>query len=231
MSGVVIVGYQGIGKSSCAGKEGCIDLESGNFYVGGKRHEDWHAAYCSMAQNLAKQGYTVFVSSHQAVRDDLAMSVGLRVVVVAPSERLRDPWIRRLSERYLRTLSDKDHRALMNALDRYEENVRELAEDARFETVTIGSMDYDLMDIVRDIRRVKARRRWTKADEKARDLAEDNERLSELVHRMGTCMKYSGMCEYCPFMEHSPEHEPWCDNGAEVDRLRRELGMEEKEWR
>lgn len=152
MSGVVIVGYQGIGKSSCAGQNGCVDLESGNFFVNGMRHDDWATAYCNIAQHIAEQGYTVFTSSHQVVRDELAMRSGLRVVVVAPSDRLHDPWIERLESRYRKTDSEKDRRALMNAVDRYEQNVRELAADTRFETVVIDDMGYDLMDIVRDIR-------------------------------------------------------------------------------
>lgn len=162
MSGVVIVGYQGIGKSSCAGMEGCVDLESGNFFVNGVRHEDWYVTYCNIAEHLAGQGYTVFTSSHQVVRDELATRSGLRVVVVTPSELLRDEWLRRLKRRYMFTNSAKDYRALANAVDRYEQNVRELAGDTRFETVVIDDMDYNLMDVVGFIR-LGPRRRGTEA--------------------------------------------------------------------
>lgn len=152
MSGVVIVGYQGIGKSSCAGRGGCIDLESGNFFVDGERHDDWYVVYCNIAEHLAEQGYTVFVSSHQEVRDELATRSGLRVVVVTPSERLRDAWINRLDSRYISTHSAKDYRAFMNAVNNYEQNVREMARDTRFEIRVIDDMDYNLMDVVEFIR-------------------------------------------------------------------------------
>ena len=67
-----MIGYQGIGKSSCAGKNDCIDLESGSFWVDGKRAEEWYIPYCQIAMHLANQGYTVFTSSHKVVRDQLA---------------------------------------------------------------------------------------------------------------------------------------------------------------
>ena len=70
--GLVIIGYQGIGKSSLAGWNKCIDLESGNFFVGNKRADDWYIPYCQTALNIANQGYTVFVSSHKEVREFLS---------------------------------------------------------------------------------------------------------------------------------------------------------------
>ena len=40
---MIIVGYQGIGKSSISNPDTrCIDLESGNFFVDGKRPDDWY---------------------------------------------------------------------------------------------------------------------------------------------------------------------------------------------
>jgi len=149
--GVVIVGYQGIGKSSCAGTAGCIDLESSNFIVNGERYDDWYINYCNIAESLASQGYVVFTSSHQVVRDELAKRDGLRVVIVTPSASLRDSWINRLLDRYKRTCSEKDRRALLNALDRYKDNVRELAEDSRFEVIVITDMNYDMMNVVREV--------------------------------------------------------------------------------
>ena len=66
---MIVIGYQGIGKSSLAGKNNCIDLESGNFWVDGKRSDDWYKIYCNIALHLHRQGFTVFTSSHQVVRD------------------------------------------------------------------------------------------------------------------------------------------------------------------
>ena len=66
---MIYVGYQGIGKSSIAGKNKCIDLESGNFWVDGKRDENWYIIYCNIAQHLSEQGYNVFLSSHKLLID------------------------------------------------------------------------------------------------------------------------------------------------------------------
>jgi ABC-type phosphate/phosphonate transport system ATPase subunit len=41
--GIIIVGYQGIGKSTLAyHNKRVIDLESSNFFVNGERSKDWH---------------------------------------------------------------------------------------------------------------------------------------------------------------------------------------------
>lgn len=71
---MIITGYQGIGKSTLARKENnVIDLESASFwnYENGNktRPDDWYVYYCQVAEHLSKQGYIVFVSCHQQVRD------------------------------------------------------------------------------------------------------------------------------------------------------------------
>ena len=68
---MIYVGYQGIGKSSISGKNNCIDLESGNFWVDGKRIDDWYKIYVNIAEHLSNQGYKVFMSSHKVVREEL----------------------------------------------------------------------------------------------------------------------------------------------------------------
>ena len=71
--GKVVVGYQGIGKSTLAFHNNrVIDLESSNFFVDGERPANWHIIYCKIARALCKQGYIVCVSSHKEVREELA---------------------------------------------------------------------------------------------------------------------------------------------------------------
>ena len=160
MKGLIMIGYQGIGKSSCAGKNDCIDLESGSFWVDGKRAEEWYIPYCQIAMHLANQGYTVFTSSHKVVRDQLASMPLLprvgKVVVFCPESRFKTEWIQRLQDRYDKTRLDKDYKALMNAKDRYTENIRELF-DSGFPVYYPAWMDYNLMDYVN-----KARYDWCK---------------------------------------------------------------------
>lgn len=146
---MIIIGYQGIGKSTLAGKNKCIDLESGNFWVDGKRADDWYVPYCQIANHLSEQGYTVFVSSHEVVRNELKKSKE-KVVVVFPGVHLKDKWIDKLEDRYERTYLDKDFKAWKNAVARYDENIRELLYSG-FVTYTIDSMDYDLSEILEEI--------------------------------------------------------------------------------
>ena len=125
---MIIVGYQGIGKSSLAGRDKkFIDLESGNFWIDGKRADDWYKPYCKIAEHLSQQGYYVFVSSHEVVRNQLKDSQET-IVVVYPSIDLKNEWIDKLETRYAETNLEKDYKALMNAKDRYDENITELGE-------------------------------------------------------------------------------------------------------
>ena len=143
---MIISGYQGIGKSSLAGKYKCIDLESGNFWVDGKRADDWYKPYCQIANHLSEQGYTVFVSSHEPVRRELEKSKE-PVYVIFPAIDLKDEWIKKLEDRYNNTKLDKDYRALMNAKDRYKENITELMQgNLKFYEIT--RINYNLDDII-----------------------------------------------------------------------------------
>jgi hypothetical protein len=156
MKGLIIVGYQGIGKSSCAGKENCIDLESGNFFVGEKRSPDWYMPYCQIAMNLADQGYTVFTSSHAVVYEQFAsmpilQNVG-NIVVFCPRQNMKDEWIARLAFRYDKTKLWKDAKALENAIARYTDNIQELF-NSGLPIYQPEAMDYDLMDYVHKIRK------------------------------------------------------------------------------
>lgn len=146
---MIVVGYQGIGKSSTAGHCKYIDLESGNFWVDGKRDPDWYKIYVNIAEHLSQQGFTVFVSSHAAVREELKR-VKEKVVVIYPSLYLRDEWITRLYDRYMITNLEKDRKAYLNAVDCYEQNIKDLSESS-FTTYEIKSMDYRLIDILIDL--------------------------------------------------------------------------------
>lgn len=147
---MIIVGYQGIGKSTLAKNgNGFIDLESSNFFVNGVRQNDWYIPYCNIAMNLSEQGYTVFVSSHECVRNYLSFHADqTRLVIVCPSLRLKDQWIEKLEKRYQDTGLVKDYKAMMNAKDRYEENIKELMNTVGFEILQIDTMDYKLSDVI-----------------------------------------------------------------------------------
>lgn len=148
---MIIVGYQGIGKSSLAGTNGCIDLESSNFWVDGKRDENWYKPYCQIAVHLSEQGYTVFVSSHEVVRKELAELYPRKTWIVYPALELRSAWITKLLDRYKQTGLEKDYKALMNAADRYDSNIVELSTD-KLQSYEIIYIDYQLSDIIKTIK-------------------------------------------------------------------------------
>lgn len=146
---MIFIGYQGIGKSTLAGANNFIDLESGNFWITNKetgcadRADNWYIPYCQIAEHLSAQGYHVFVSSHEVVRKQLRNSKE-KVVIIYPSLELKDKWIEKLKDRWERTQLVKDYKAYMNALDRYTENINELMSEEDFGHLIIHKMSYDL---------------------------------------------------------------------------------------
>lgn len=150
--GAIIVGYQGIGKSTLAkNANGYIDLESGNFWIGDKRADDWYIPYCNIALNLAEQGYKVFVSSHQVVRDYLASVPKYEPVDLYccfPSYALKNSWIDKLRIRYEATGLWKDYKAWKNAFERYDENIKELHQTQGFIPVVIHDINYSLSSLL-----------------------------------------------------------------------------------
>lgn len=148
---MIIIGYQGIGKSTLANAENkCIDLESGNFWIDGQRAENWFIPYCQIANHLSEQGYTVFTSSHEVIRKELEKSKE-KIVVIYPSINIKDEWLDKLKKRYFETHLEKDYKAYMNAQDRYTENITELM-NCPFIHCSLNNINYDLKNIIEVLR-------------------------------------------------------------------------------
>lgn len=149
--GMIIVGYQGIGKSTLAKDcSGYIDLESGNFWIDGKRADDWYIPYCNIAIHLAQQGYIVFTSSHQVVRDYLSENrpIDIPLVMCCPVVELKNVWIKKLEDRYNESKLEKDYKAWKNAEDRYTENINEILNSKASYNISIATIPYDLDYII-----------------------------------------------------------------------------------
>lgn len=144
---MIIIGYQGIGKSTLAGKYKFIDLESGNFWHNGARPDNWYVFYCQIAEHLSQQGYNVFVSSHEVVRNRLRKYSNEQLCVVFPSIELKDEWIDKLKKRFESTKLEKDYKAWMNAEDRYVENIQEL-KNSGISYIELQDINYSLEDIL-----------------------------------------------------------------------------------
>ena len=142
---MIVVGYPGIGKSTLAGRDyKYIDLESGNFWIDGERAEDWYKPYCKIAEHLSEQGYIVFVSSHEVVRQYLIENSRELVALVYPSIEMKDAWIDKLEKRYIKSGLEKNYKALINAKYNYVENIRELQESCIEYKLEIVELSYDL---------------------------------------------------------------------------------------
>lgn len=150
---MIVIGYQGIGKSTIAGTNNCIDLESGNFWIPGRhtmlRDKNWYKPYCNIALHLHQQGYIVMISSHEVVRNylkEIASEEDKNAIFVCfPDKSLQIPWTNKLWTRYEETQKVKDHKAWRNAEGRYQENIREL-ELCGFKKIVLDTMNYSLLD-------------------------------------------------------------------------------------
>lgn len=158
--GAIIIGYQGIGKSSTIKENGkdnlhFLDMESSCWKdSNGKRNDNWYVSYCNIALDLAKQGNYVFTASHKEVREYFKENHNdIPILVVMPSIALKYTWIKRLSDRYDNTHLDKDKFALLNAQDRYTENIKELYDYAKindFKSVIISNTGYNLRNELKE---------------------------------------------------------------------------------
>ena len=146
---MIIIGYQGIGKSTIAKKSNeYIDLQSGSFWYLHHRPLRWYIYYCQIAEHLSKQGYVVFVSSHKEVVDFLRKSSKETVRLIFPSILKRDEWVKKLKNRYETTKEEKDYKAWMNAEDHYHENIVKIMTSG-IPFIDIDDPDhYDLEELV-----------------------------------------------------------------------------------
>ena len=145
---MIIIGYQGIGKSSIARVNPftCIDLESSWTKIDGQRPDDWAKIYCQIAEGLSRAGYNVFVSSHKVVQDILATSKE-HVIAIFPALEIKDKWLERLRTRWEVTGSEKNLAAWKGAEAGYDQEIQVLM-DSPFEKYVIDDMNYRLEGIM-----------------------------------------------------------------------------------
>ena len=93
---MIYVGYPCIGKSSIAGKDNFIDLESSFYKELGK--DDWVNLYVNVAIDLSNQGYHVLLSSHHEIRDELRKR-HMPFKVIVPDIKLYYQWLYRAYNR------------------------------------------------------------------------------------------------------------------------------------
>ena len=166
---MIIIGYQGIGKSSLTERrvrefthgvidnvhypaDVYIDLESSQRYAeDGTYPEEWYKFYCNTAIHLSNIGFTVFTSTHPVVREyfkEITHGDHQCIYVCYPSLDLKEQWVDKLRERYNISKLPKDLRAYAHAKDNYEENIRVL-EESGFNKIVINDIDYDLESVIR----------------------------------------------------------------------------------
>lgn len=155
--GLIIIGYQGIGKSSFVSSSNkTIDLESSNFKVDGERDDNWYVVYCRIAISLAKQGYIVFTSSHQVVVEEFIKYSKLdndyTIVIVSPHHSLEIEWVEKLRQRWIDDAdNEKNFIAYKDAEENFQNEIHWLSSKNEFPYIPIKTMDYSFSRIVEGI--------------------------------------------------------------------------------
>lgn len=96
----------------------------------------------------------VFVPFHKAIRKELQRSKE-DIVIIYPSNYLKDEWIKKLKDRYEKTDLSKYAKAWFDAKNRYDEDINELREygiNCGFMVFEITTMDYDLASDIEHIK-------------------------------------------------------------------------------
>jgi len=169
---MIVTGYPGIGKTTLASKnDKIIDLESSSFWKyeedinlnqteNKTRPENWYIYYCQVAQDLSRQGYTVFVSSHPEVRKYLSTHNQEHFCAIFPALSLKEEWLAKLKERYENSKLDKDLRAYEYSLQNYENNVRTFLYECSYNVeyyynvVMLDDINYDLQAAINGLEMV-----------------------------------------------------------------------------
>ena len=161
--GLIICGYPGVGKSSIAGWNNCIDLESSWFSYdekGNKKYPDdtWCVDYCNLAMRLAAQGYTVLTSTHACVINELRdhkfvldYKYKVKVVIFVPRSDMKKAWVERLVNRYIESDKDADLRAFIGGIQYWDSKMATIRH-TDFPVYCPDSIDYDFRDYILKIR-------------------------------------------------------------------------------
>ena len=156
---MIIVGYPGIGKSSvCGVGSGIIDLESS--YFNNHLGDNWERRYVNVAIDLSRQGFIVCTSCHAGVIKQLKEQLKEdKIFIVFPDPRLKEPWLKKLRNRYYTTnkyehddwWNEKNYRALKRAEEFFDHDILQL-QNSDLNKVMIISMDYDLKQVIENIK-------------------------------------------------------------------------------
>lgn len=141
---MIYVGYPCIGKSSIAGKDNFIDLESSNF----KQYDNWFKLYVDIAEQLSNQDYNVLLSSHFEVREELK-NRDIQFIAIFPGYDLKDLWFDRLAYRWKNEPSEKNLKALQRWRE-YDEDIKSLMNEPYNLVIHNRDMvDFDLRNFIK----------------------------------------------------------------------------------
>lgn len=146
---MIIIGYQGIGKSTLAMNEvKFVDLESSMMRgVDGNRPDNWAEIYCNIAEDISRQGKIVFVACHGVIQEQLKLSKE-KVYLCFPNPSLKDAWINRLQNRYDADPSAKNLAALKRSQEYFDEDINTLLDNSWYDQIILTSADEYLSDAI-----------------------------------------------------------------------------------
>lgn len=140
---MIILGYPGIGKTTISRDDyRFIDLDSGIVSM----NKNWAMPYCQIALALSKQGYFVFTSTHEKIRDRIE-GMARDVCVCYPNRSLKDDWTAALYRRYDDMRNKPTHDAWKRAKDHFDEDISAM-ESMRCDKIAIPYSGFNVKKAV-----------------------------------------------------------------------------------
>lgn len=167
---MIIIGYPGIGKTSLAGRNNCIDLDAKEFLTRCSSIDEWVTCYCNLANYLSNQGYTVFVSSQNEIRLHLEETSNEQLLIIYPSLALKNEWINKLKVTHMITNLETDLNEYNNVYQNYESQIQAIM-DSPIDKIEIQTMDYSLNKIIWGIQNAKLHQSYIKIIKHDKDMA------------------------------------------------------------
>lgn len=142
---MIIMGYPGVGKTTMSKFDyRFIDLDSSVW----KDVPNWAKHYCKLAESLSSQGYYVFVSSHDVVRNRLFGSKE-KVCLLYPCKELKDIWIETLTKRFEKEHSAKARDAMHRVAQYFDDDIERM-DQSPHKKIVIKSFPFDATKTIID---------------------------------------------------------------------------------
>ena len=150
---MIVCVYPGVYyKSYCANHEGYIYLDIHDFRDENREPKDWAMQYCIVAKHLSDQGYIVFISHIEIIRDTLN-ELGIDAILIYPSPDIKDKWIEMMRQRLSAKALDFEDKEDLDYVEAHFDKIDSLRYSG-FPFYIIKTTCYVITDIIEKLKKL-----------------------------------------------------------------------------